>query len=867
MTPPEQDRNGETTTRAATRRAYDSFDSFKKETQKALNAWSGAKLVARWEEIALLAELRQKNKGKDKYVFHDVPQAPQKRVSPSGLIVRMRKDICLKAAALMGFNASYSPSWNMFAGQAEKEALKEENAKRRQLPSGEMDPFDPVSTRDDCRSRAQSRIEEERSAVKRLGVFADWRGVKPHLEARHEAKLLDSFGRLVSAGLMRRELKPGWWCIQCKTELAESEQIVLPRKETGAAARIPLRKGLERLGARVDIAVRAADLWTLPAAAAVALSPDAEYEAVQMEDGAALVVEKTNLHRLLDGMEFTKLEPIETDELLQCVYCRPLRDADMPAVLRGAEEGEFLTRSPDGRMHPNHLGLFFAEAGGGMEPRLAHNYKLGSIMNEAGEMTEEADAFCGWTAEEARGHIALQLDRMGMLLRKEDGETEHPHCWTCEAPAFLRPIDSWRFDASKEDLLNRVVNGMTFEAFPSDYKERLKRSVERQRRWQASRSGVWGLPTPAFYCRKCGEPFDTQRSVKAARDLISHKGTNAWFSADPDDVLPNDAECAECGARDFRKDASVIEPETAALLEAVQNLELRRDNAKIGDIFMERNDPTDWTARLLIVHYALRDGFPTKFVHSPPLKGKLPYSKRMDRTELTAALERSGGSDLFRLLALNSSAAREDSIEEELEELEAQRAEFEEALLRAAYLTRGQIPPAGDADMAALPYLPALFVSWFDTVKTAVEAAIAVPTYDMDGAWRALREALPRFKAMSGYIEAGQRTGSSEAALAERAYYECALQLLKLITPFLPMTAERLWLAAFGAPDGPSLFLSEKLRGSKHWKAGKTPPDPSDAPGAAADAPAEAALAELFGGSAAAFFYRTDRTDNADGDA
>lgn len=801
--------------------AKKTFDAFRKQ---ALEDARDADLVERWEEIALLAQLRQKNKGKDKHVFHDIPRPPQNELNPLLLSVRMRKDIYLKAAALMGFNVAYSPSWDLFDGGVENEALRDENAAGR--------AFDSDLVRGSCRRSAQERMETERAALKQLGVFADWRGVKPHLEARYEAKLLDSFGRLMTAGLVKRQLKPGCWCIECRTDLSETEQAVRNRKSTGAYIRFPLRAGLERLGANAGVAARVFELWTMPAGAALALSPDASYEAVRF-NGKPLVIEKESVDKLTSESEIERIETIEAAELLQCVCSHPLLDAELPIVMRGEEEGAFVlvSRSGKKRLFPEQLFLASdADPFGGQSPRLAYNYRIGSIMNESGEMTEEAETFCGLSIQEAHEHIALRLDYMGMLIRADDGELAYPHCWTCESPAAFRPIDQWTFDASKSGLLRRVVQGLElFEARPSSLKGRLKKRVPLQERWEASQPGVWGLPVPAFYCRKCGGQLDVEPSVKTARDLISHKGADAWFSVEPDDALPKDAVCPSCGAREFRRDTSVMTPWMASLLDAIQNMDSRRENAKIGDIFMERaDDALDWIARLLTLLYALRGGCPTKFLHYINLKNSGTRLKALADPKRMRVLEQPGGSDLFRLFALRHTFSTTTSAEDAAERLEEQRAEFENILLRAAFLTRKQKAPKGNASIGSIPYLPALFAAWFDGAKAEIESAYQA--YEFDAAWETLRGALRQFETMADYLETAPtrmpKSKRPDLPLIERAYYECALQLLKLTTPFLPMTAERLWIRAFREPDGSSVFLSNALRGSQNWKRGKKRIDP-----------------------------------------
>ena len=59
--------------------ANDAFDAFRNDILESLDC---EKTLRFWDEIDLLAQLRQKNKGRQKQVIHDVPRPPLESVAP-----------------------------------------------------------------------------------------------------------------------------------------------------------------------------------------------------------------------------------------------------------------------------------------------------------------------------------------------------------------------------------------------------------------------------------------------------------------------------------------------------------------------------------------------------------------------------------------------------------------------------------------------------------------------------------------------------------------------------------------------------------------------------------------------------------------
>ena len=114
---------------------------------------------------------------------------------------------------------------------------------------------------------------------------------KPYLTMNYpyEATIVREFGKFALNGSLLRSKKPIYWCISCKTALAEAEVEYDEHRSPSIFVKFPMISGLDKLGPslkgkQVSILIWTTTPWTLPANLAVALHPDLEYDLVQIGD-------------------------------------------------------------------------------------------------------------------------------------------------------------------------------------------------------------------------------------------------------------------------------------------------------------------------------------------------------------------------------------------------------------------------------------------------------------------------------------------------------------------------------------------------------------------------------------------------------
>ncbi|MEK7851922.1 MAG: class I tRNA ligase family protein, partial [Deltaproteobacteria bacterium] len=172
-------------------------------------------LLKEWEEKGLYQRIRERSKGKKKYILHDGPPYANGHIHIGHSINKILKDIVVKSRQMSGFDAPYVPGWDCHGLPIELQVDKDLGAKKQGMSK--------LDIRKHCRAYAGKFIDIQREEFKRLGILGEWENPYLTMNYAYEAATARELGKFFEKGAVYKGRKPVHWCSSCQTALAEAE--------------------------------------------------------------------------------------------------------------------------------------------------------------------------------------------------------------------------------------------------------------------------------------------------------------------------------------------------------------------------------------------------------------------------------------------------------------------------------------------------------------------------------------------------------------------------------------------------------------------------------------------------------------------
>ncbi|MGE5841121.1 MAG: isoleucine--tRNA ligase [Deltaproteobacteria bacterium] len=539
-------------------------------------------MIERWEKQKLYERMREISRGRKKYTLHDGPPYANGHIHMGTAFNNILKDLIVKSKQMAGFDAPYVPGWDCHGLPIEHKVDAELGPRKAGMSQAEVRHY--------CRKYAEKWIDIQRSEFKRLGVLGEWDNPYLTMAFPYEATIVREFGKFYLKGSVIKSKKPIYWCISCKTALAEAEVEYEAHSSPSIFVKFPMISDLSKevpdlKGKTVFVLIWTTTPWTIPANLAIALHPDLDYVAVDIGKDQVLILAEGLLAVCMDTFgirDYRVMATLDPRHLENLKARHPLYDRESlivlaPYVTLDAGTGCVHTAPGHGRED--------------YETGLQYGLDVYSPVDDEGRFTKDVGFFSGLQVFEANAAVNKKLKEAGALLKEQVLSHEYPHCWRCKNPVIFRSTEQWFISMDKTGLRKDALKAIKEVSWiPGWGQDRIYGLIENRPDWCISRQRAWGVPITLFLCTECGEPLLSQEILDHLVGLVERSGADIWFIEPAEKLMLTGIRCERCGSTRFKKETDILDVWFDSGVSYAACMEARDYLESPSDLYLEGSD-------------------------------------------------------------------------------------------------------------------------------------------------------------------------------------------------------------------------------------------------------------------------------------
>ncbi|WP_346773944.1 isoleucine--tRNA ligase [Brevibacillus sp. SYP-B805] len=742
-------------------------------------------IQAWWDDIDIYAKVQARTKGRPTFILHDGPPYANGDIHIGHALNKILKDMIVRYKSMAGFHAPYVPGWDTHGLPIEQAIINAQGLDRRSI---EVNDF-----RKRCEEYAWTYIDKQRRQFKRLGVRGDWENPYVTLKPEYEARQIKVFGEMAKKGYIYKGLRCVYWSPSSETALADAEIEYKDKRSPSIYVSFRVKDGKGKLDTETSVVIWTTTPWTIPANLAITLHPELEYSVVKA-NGFKYLLASGLLEAASKEIGWEQVDVLATfkgAELEGVVTQHPFYDRESPILL-----GEHVTLDAGtGCVHtaPGH---------GEDDFNIAAKYGIGVLcpVDHEGKMTAEAPGFEGLFYEDANKVVTQKLEEVGALLKLGFITHSYPHDWRTKKPVIYRATEQWfaSIDGFRQQLLDAIKE---VKWIPHWGETRLANMVADRGDWCISRQRVWGVPIPIFYCKSCNEPVINDTTIDHIAELFRQEGSQVWFAKEAHELVPPGLACEKCGCTEFRKETDIMDVwfDSGSSHEAV--LAEREDLSWPADMYLEGSDQyRGWFNSSLSTSVAMHGRAPYRSVlsHGFALDGEgRKMSKSLGNVVVPQEVIDKLGADILRLWVASVDYQADVRISDAIL---AQIAEVYRKIRNTFRFLLGNLD-GFEVTRDRVSYEQLSELDRYVLAKKAQVVKRVRKAYD-EYQFHTVFHAVHNFCTLDLsafyldickdrlYVEA---PNNPKRRAAQTVMYDCLVDLVKLVAPILPHTADEVW--------------------------------------------------------------------------
>ncbi len=463
-----------------------------------------AQMLKTWEaEHTIEASLAQRH-GAKRFSFYDGPPFANGLPHYGHVVAITEKDSITRYKTMRGYYVPRRNGWDTHGLPVEYEVEKQLGISgKKQIQEIGIDKFNQSA-----RASVFKYKEYWEEFMTRIGRWAD-KDSYATLDDNYIESVWWVLSELNKKGLVYRGFRSNPYCPRCATPLSNFE-VNQNYKDNVTDPSVYVKFGLVE-EPNTSLLAWTTTPWTLPANAALAVDPKAEYVTVELlsdgdgwRKGEKLILAKERLAELeLRKAEVKVVKKWETKDLVGKRY-QPLYSLEFAGDPQLAHQvygpsGIVSLEDGTGILHvAPRYGEDDLELGKTHGLPLIESVDGNGQMVEAFRQIEGLEDIAGMFFKEADRHIIADLTKNGHIFAAETFEHTYPFCWRCETPLMYFAMPSWFIKVTQlRDQL--VANNDKINWVPDHIKQgRFGNWLADARDWNFSRNRFWGAPLPIW---------------------------------------------------------------------------------------------------------------------------------------------------------------------------------------------------------------------------------------------------------------------------------------------------------------------------------------------------------------------------------
>ncbi|MBP1930678.1 isoleucine--tRNA ligase [Ammoniphilus resinae] len=737
-----------------------------------------------WEEMDIYKKVQERTSGRPKYILHDGPPYANGDIHIGHALNKVLKDMIVRYKSMSGYDAPYVPGWDTHGLPIEHAIIKNEKIDRHKVGAAEF--------RERCTEYAYSYVDRQRQQFKRLGVRGDWENPYITLKPEYEARQIRVFGEMAKKGYIYKGLKAVYWSPSSETALAEAEIEYKDKRSASIYVKFNVIDGKGKLDSDAKVLIWTTTPWTIPANLAIAVNPELEYSLVKVNDEKLLMASGL-IQSVSSTVGFDQFEVLQTfqGEELEGIVCKhPFYERNSTLLL-----GDHVTLDAG-------TGCVHTAPGHGEEDfNLGQKYGLPILcpVDDKGKFTKEAPGFEGVFYDDGNKLVTEKLKEVGALLHMNFISHQYPHDWRSKQPVIYRATEQWfaSIDGFREDMLKAIKE---VKWTPEWGEQRLHNMIADRNDWCISRQRVWGVPIPIFFCRDCNTEIINDETIDHIANLFREEGSQAWFTKDIAELMPEGTVCPKCGGHDFRKETDIMDVWFDSGSSHAAVLQERDALSWPADLYLEGSDQyRGWFNSSLSTSVAVFGQAPYRNVlsHGFVLDGEgRKMSKSLGNTVVPADVMKKLGADILRLWVASVDYTADVRISDKIM---TQIAEVYRKIRNTFRFLLGNLDGFDLKERVAFEDLPELDQYVMIKLQRVLEKAHkGYDSFQFHTVFHAVHN-FCTIDLSQFYLDVSKDRLYTEAPdskarrAAQTVMYDVLVSLVKIMTPILPHTADEVW--------------------------------------------------------------------------